>query len=87
MAETTNITLNRADGWTKVASNPHAVTVKCNTLTQDEEWYLAVTAANVAPTVAGEMHRGDVSWVSGPITGYVWVRTHYSRAFAITKEE
>lgn len=87
MAETTNITLNRADGWQKVASNPDAVTIKCNFAYEGDEWFLAVTPTDTEPTVPGEQHSGAVSWVSGPIDGFVWLRSNFPRSFSITKEE
>ncbi len=89
MAATTNIQVGRNDGWQKVASNPEALTITCNTPTDWEEWFVAVTAADAAPgaAVAGELLMGNVSWMSGPVDGYVWVRSNYPRGFAITKEE
>lgn len=83
MAATTNPTVTTT--WTKVASNPTAVTIKSNTA---GPWYLAITATDAAPTtVRGEMHDGPISWVGGTIAGYIWLKTGQSDItynFAVT---
>lgn len=82
MAATTNPTITTT--WTKVATDPTAVTIKCNT---HGSFFLAVTAADSAPTVRGEMHEGPVSWVAGSVTGYIWLKTADSDVtynFAVT---
>ena len=72
MSATTEQNLNLTDdGWTKVATNPDALTIKCNTT---GNWFVAVTSADSAPTVRGETYQEPIAWVSGPITGYVWVK-------------
>lgn len=79
---TTNPTVTTT--WTKVATNPTALTIKCNT---GGPWFLAVTSADSAPVVRGEFYDGPISWLAGAITGYVWLKTGQSDItynFAVT---
>ena len=81
-AATANYTITTT--WTKVASNPTAVTIKSNT---NGPWYLAITSADSAPTVRGEYYDGPISWVGGTITGYIWIKSGQSDItynFAVT---
>lgn len=79
---TVNTRVSAGDGWTKVATDPIACTIHSNS---GAGWQLAITTADSAPTVVGEKHKGKLSWQSGELTGYIWVRvTGGSVDFAVT---
>ncbi len=71
-AATVNVVLGPNDPWTKVATNPLACTIHSN---GELNCQIAITTIDAAPTVKGEVHFGRVSWQSGDVTGYIWIKS------------
>ncbi len=87
MAETINYSIDSSDGWVQVAANPVAVTVKSNASGDDYPWFLAITPADVEPTVTGDLYYGPVSYLTGPFTGFLWLSVVRPINFSVTVED
>jgi len=85
MALTSSVIIIREDGWTLIASNPAAITVKSNMLPYMT--FEITIAPNLPPTdFKGEQHPGGTSWESQGFAGNLYLRAHKeSQHFAITQ--
>ena len=85
MTETTMTTLDRSDSWTQLgASDPEAITIKCNS---PGTWHLAIAASAPAADFEGEVYKNQFEpWLGGGITGNVYVRVEGDgMSFAVTE--
>lgn len=71
MATTTNISIDKSDGWVNVVTNPTACSITANTA---GNWYVAVSNSIPANDVFGERMNDYDSYVTGKVSGTIYVR-------------
>lgn len=85
MATTTNVSINKVDGWVSIATDPGACSITSNT---KGVWYVAIAATTPGADVFGERMGDYDSYVTGTVAGTIYVRVvgNETVGFGVTVE-